>query len=203
MTQAELCPPQCLPSQGTDLQSQLLFMFWCQLAPGSTQGCTGKGRRSWELLPRQSQSGSGRLSLGSSDSRNLHWSALVIWKRDTGEVATFTENISYARVEMRTRTEHFRFVCSQAAGQRQSSARARQAAHSPPQVPGRLLPASTQEDTRFLGITTPVPSSDPPISQVRVKTGKARKVLKMGVTTGPEELCNSGQASFSLDKQQP
>lgn len=106
-------------------------------------------------------------AVGSSDPRNLHWSALVIWKRDTGEVATFTENISYARIEKSTRTEHFRFVCSQATGQRQSSARARQAAHSPPQVPGRLLPASTQEDTRFLGITTPVPSSDPPISQVR------------------------------------
>lgn len=48
-----------------------------------------------------------------------------------------------------------------------------------------------------------MPSSDAPISQGQGKTGKARKVLKMGVTTGPEELCNSDQASFSLDKQQP
>lgn len=103
-----------------------------------------------------------------SDPRNLHWSALAIWKRDSREVATFTENINYARVETRTRTEHFRFVSAPAAGQRQSLGSIWSKADS-------TLPTSRTQQTLagfhpgkhhvFLGITTVTPSSDLPISQ--------------------------------------
>lgn len=122
-SEAALCPPQRLPSLGTRLQSQLLFVSWWQPAPGRTQGCTGKGRRE---LGAPAEAHPLRISKSvfvvgwTSGPRNLHWSAPVIWKRDTSEAATFTKNINYTRVETRTRTEHFRFVWGQAAGQRQS-----------------------------------------------------------------------------------
>lgn len=198
-SEAKLCPPQHLPSRGTLLQSQLIFMSWCQAAPGRTQGCTEAGS---SCSGRASQDQ--RVHLHGGVEIRPQGPALVIWKRDTSEVAVFTENISYARVETRTKEQNMSGLSTAKQLDRGRAGAVPRARQIVPLLTylAHTTPAFTQDNATFLGITTLMPRSDLPMSQGWGKTGKAGKVLRMGVTAGPEELCNSDQASFSLDKQQ-